>query len=164
MNFKSLIAAAAVAVSLLALASGAAAQQPHLDLTTLAQKEQVTTNAAGETQVDLVPAETVVPGEKVVYTISFRNVSDETAENVVITNPIAAELVYVDGSATTAGAVLQFSVDGGSTFGNAGDLTVDEGGVQRPAEAKDFTHIRWVIQEELAAGAQGSVRFAAVLN
>ena len=164
MNFKRVMAAATLAASLLALATGAAAQQPHLDVTTLAQKEQVTTNAAGERQVELVPAATVVPGEKVVYTVTFRNISDETAENVVITNPIAAELVYVNGSATREGAAVQFSVDGGANFGNPGDLTVDEGGAQRPAEAKDFTHIRWVMQEELAAGAEGVVRFAAVLN
>ena len=158
MNFKRVTATAAVALSLLTLATGAAAQQPHLDVTTLAQKEQVTTNAAGETRVELVPA------AKVVYTITFRNISDDTAENVVITNPIAAELTYVDGSATSEGATVQFSTDGGASFGNPGDLTVDEGGAQRPAEAKDFTHVRWVMQEELAAGAQGSVRFAAVLN
>lgn len=164
MNLTNMKAAAALAVSLLTLATGAAAQQPHLDLTTLAQKEQVTTTAAGETRVELVPAATVVPGEKVVYTITFRNISGDTAENVVITNPIAAELTYVDGSATREGATVQFSTDGGVSFGDPGDLTVDEGGAQRPAEAKDFTHVRWVMQEELAAGAQGSVRFAAVLN
>ena len=164
MNLKSVLAAAVLAASLLALAVPAAAQQQHLDVRTSAQKEQVTTNGAGETETRLVPAATVVPGEKVVYTITFRNVSDETAENVVITNPIAAELTFVDGSATTAGADVQFSVDGGASFGNRADLLVDEGGAQRPAEAKDFTHIRWVMQEELAAGAQGVVRFAAVLN
>ena len=164
MNLKNAMAVTTLAVSVLTLVSPAAAQQPHLDVTTLVQKEQVSTNAAGETQVELVPVATVVPGEKVVYTITFRNVSDETAENVVITNPIAVELVYVNGSATSEGAAVQFSVDGGANFGNPGDLVVDEGGAQRPAEAKDFTHIRWVMQEELAAGAEGVVRFAAVLN
>ena len=128
------------------------------------QKEQVTTNSDGNVELQLVPAATVVPGEKVVYTITFRNVSGETAENVVITNPLAAELTYVDGSATRGGAEVEFSVDGGASFASRDELTVEEDGARRPAEAKDFTHIRWVMQEELAAGAQGTVRFAAVLD
>ena len=164
MNFKSEIMAAMLAGSLLALATGAAAQEQHLDLTTSVQKEQVTTNSAGETDVQLVPASTVVPGEKVVYTITFRNISDDAADNVVITNPIAAELTYVADSATSGLGDVQFSVDGGASFDNPADLVVDEDGARRPAEAKDFTHIRWVMKEELAVGAQGTVRFAAVLN
>ena len=160
MNLKSVITAA----GLLAVATAAAAQQQHLDLTTSVQKEQIVMNIAGETEVQLVPAATVVPGEKVIYSISFRNISDEGAENVVITNPIAAELTYVDGSATREGADIQFSIDGGASFANRNELAVDEDGAQRPAEAKDFTHIRWVLQEELAAGAQGVMRFAAVLD
>jgi uncharacterized repeat protein (TIGR01451 family) len=160
MNLKSVITAAV----LLAVATAAAAQQQHLDLTTSVQKEQIVMNIAGETEVQLVPAATVVPGEKVIYSISFRNISDEGAENVVITNPIAAELTYVDGSATREGADIQFSIDGGASFANRNELAVDEDGAQRPAEAKDFTHIRWVLQEELAAGAQGVMRFAAVLD
>jgi uncharacterized repeat protein (TIGR01451 family) len=164
MNFKSVTTAGLLAASLLALAMPVAAQQQHLDVRTSAQKEQVTTNSAGETEVRLVPAATVVPGEKVVYTITFRNVSDEAAENVVITNPIAAELTFVNGSETSEGAVVEFSIDGGASFAGRDALTVVEDGARRPAEAKDFTHIRWVMQEELAAGAEGIVRFAAVLN
>jgi uncharacterized repeat protein (TIGR01451 family) len=151
-------------VLLVCSATAAAQDQGHLNVTTIVQKEQVTVNDTGEAETQLVAADTVVPGEKVVYTITFQNISDEAAENVVITNPISGELMYVDGSAFGPGSDIQFSVDGGLTFANSNELTVTEDGVTRPAVAEDFTHIRWVMQQKLAAGAQGVARFAAVLE
>lgn len=144
--------------------SAYAQEQGQLNIKTVVQKEEVTVNDAGETETRLVAAETVTPGERVVYTITFQNIGDEPAENVVITNPIAADLTFVDGSAFGPGTVIEFSVDGGTTFADRDDLTVTEDGVDRAATARDFTHIRWVMQNELAAGAQGVARFAAVLN
>jgi len=102
--------------------------------------------------------------KKVVYTITFRNIGDEPADNVVITNPISGDLLYVDGSAFGPGTAIQFSIDGGQTFANASELTVTEDGATRSAVAADFTHIRWVMQQELAVGAQGTARFSAVLE
>ena len=141
-----------------------AQEQGHLNVTTFVQKEEVSVNAAGEADTRLVEAETVVPGDRVVYTITFQNISDDAAEHVVITNPIAASLTYIDGSAFGPGTEIQFSVDGGKSFAERDALTVDENGDVRPAEAKDFTHIRWVMQQDLAVGAQGMARFSAVLN
>ena len=152
-------------ILLAALSATATAQEEgHLNVRTVVQKEQVTVNEAGESETRLVAADTVVPGEKVVYTITFQNISEESAENVVITNPISADLMYVDGSAFGPGSNIQFSADGGQTFANSNELTVTEGGVTRSAGAEDFTHIRWVMQQELAAGAQGVARFSAVLE
>lgn len=136
----------------------------HLNVRTVVQKEEVFVNDAGETERRLVPANTVVPGEAVVYTITFTNISDEAAENVVITNPISENLTYVDGSAFGAGMVIQFSVDGGQSFGEPDELTVATNGDQRPARAEDFTHVRWVMQSELNAGDQGMASFRARLN
>lgn len=153
------------AIVLLTLSATAYSQeQGHLDVRTVVQKEQVTVNESGEAETELVAASTVVPGERVVYTITFQNISEEPAENVVITNPISGELTYIDGSAFGPGADIQFSVDGGQTFGDRDELTVTEDGETRPAGTDDFTHIRWVMQQELAAGAQGLARFSAVLE
>ncbi len=146
-------------------ATVAVAQQPtHLDVQTIVQKQEVVTNEAGEAETRLVTAERVAPGEQVFYTITFRNVSEEAADNVVITNPIASELTYVDGSAFGPGMDIQFSVDGGRNFAAAAELTVEEDGEPRAADVSDFTHVRWVMSGNLQAGAQGVARFAAVLN
>ena len=151
------------AMTLLLLALNAAAQS-HLEVQTTVQKQEVFVNARGEEETRLVPADTVLPGETVFYTITFTNVSDEVADRVVITNPIDESLVYLDGSAFGAGMDIVFSVDGGESFAAASELTVTEDGEVRAAEPRDFTHVRWVMRNDLAAGAQGTARFAAVLE
>ena len=144
--------------------SAFAQDEGHLNVKTVVQKEEVSVNAAGERETRLVPAETVIPGERVVYTITFRNISEEPADSVVITNPIDESLTYVEGSAFGPGTAIEFSVDGGNSFAAADQLVVVEEGVERPAEPGDYTHVRWVMQNDLAAGAQGMARFTAVLN
>lgn len=136
----------------------------HLKLTTKVQKEQLTTTDTGEQKKELVAATTVLPGDSVVYTIAFENVSDEPAENVTITNPVPQNLTYEMGSAFGPGAVIEFSVDGGTIYAAAADLTVAENGEIRTAQPEDYTHIRWVMQDDLAAGARGIARFRARLN
>jgi len=150
------------AIALMLLTTTAMAQ--HLDVQTTVHKQEIVVNDAGEEDKRLVEAEVVLPGETVFYTITFTNVSDEVADRVVITNPIAENLVYLDGSAFGAGMDIEFSVDGGETFAAAGELTVTEDGETRVAKASDFTHVRWVMRNDLAVGAQGTARFAAVLE
>ena len=144
--------------------SAFAQEEGSLDIRTVVQKQEVVVNENGESENRLVAVESVVPGERVFYTITFTNVGDEPAQNVVITNPIAAELSYVEGSAFGPGMDVEFSVDGGATFADAADLTVTVDGETRAAGPDDFTHIRWVMQGELNSGSQGTARFAAVLN
>ena len=150
----------------LLLAGGNALAQArgHLEVTTIVQKEIVVEDETGETTTQLVEAQSVVPGEKVVYTITFRNVGDAAAENVVITNPISESLTYVAGSASNGSMRVEFSIDGGKTFGLASDLRVVDNGVERLATTQEYTHVRWVMQSELEVGAEGSASFAAVLQ
>lgn len=151
---------------MLGLSSAAVyAQEPGaLDVTTTVQKELVETNADGETTTRLVAAGTVVPGERVIYTTTFRNTGAEAADNVVITNPLSASLTYVEGSAFGPGMTLEFSVDGGVSFAAADALMVDAPDGERPARGADYTHLRWTLNTSLAAGAQGVVRFTAILE
>lgn len=160
---KSISKFALIASALIA-STVSAQEQGHLNVRTIVQKEEVTINNNGETERRLVTAETVVPGDDVVYTITFTNISEESAENVVITNPISNDLTYVAGSAFGPGTVIEFSVDGGQTFGQADELVVEADGGQRPAGADDFTHVRWTMESRLEAGAQGMARFRARLN
>lgn len=154
-----------VSIFLIVLATSAiASEEQNLDVQTYAQKESVVVNDDGEAERKLVPAELVVPGETVFYTITFTNVSAQPADNVVITNPIAENLMYVQGSAFGPGMEILFSADDGKTFAPAEELTVAENGDVRPAAASDFTHVRWVMRTDLDAGAQGTARFAAVLE
>lgn len=148
-----------------ALCAAAGAQEPgDLEVTTVVQKEVIVTTDDGREEKQLVPAASVIPGERVVYTISFRNTGSDSADNIVITNPIAETLTYVAGSAAGEDLDVQFSVDGGATFAPASALRIVDNGVKRPATTIDYTHVRWVMRTELVAGGEGHATFAAVLE
>lgn len=139
-------------------------EQGHLNVTSLVQMEEVSEGDNGERLTRLVPADTVVPGDVVIYTTTVENISDKAADNVVVTSPVPEHLSYVAGSAFAPGMLIEFSVDGGVSYAASEDLTVDEDGQSRAATAEDYTHIRFVMQDDLAAGAQGIARFRAQLN
>ncbi len=153
----------ALAIFLVAFALGTQAQG-QLEIRTEVQKEDVVVTEDGNERVELIEAETVLPGEEVVYTVTYANSSDVAAENVVITNPLPAELTYVDGTAGGEGTRVQFSADGGVTFAQATELTVSDNGSERRANADDFTHIRWVLDAALQPGQTGTATFRARLN
>ena len=161
-KYRAIVLAAFVAATL-PLGAFAVAQDA-LEVTTVVEKEVVVETDGGDPVVERVAADVVTPGERVVYTITFRNVGAEPAENVVITNPIAESLIYVAGSATRDDATVEFSIDGGQTFARASDLRLVDGGVERPATTRDYTHVRWVMQTALAVGAEGQTSFAADLE
>ena len=158
-----LLVIAAVTAATLPVSAFAVAEDA-LEVTTIVEKEVVVETDEGEKVVERVAADVVTPGERVVYTITFRNVGAEPADNVVITNPIADSLVYVAGSAASDIAAVEFSIDGGQTFAPASELRVVDGDIERPATTKDYTHVRWVMRTSLAAGAEGQTSFAADLE
>lgn len=151
-------------VAMLPVLPVSALAQGHLNVTTVVHKEVTVETEDGKSETRLVEAESVIPGERVVYTITFENIGAEPAENVVITNPIADSLTYVAGSASGAEMRVEFSIDGGQSFGPASELTIVDDGTERPATTQDYTHVRWIMQSELAAGAEGQASFAAVLE
>jgi len=159
-----LIKNAVLLATFLAASLALAQEKGHLNVKTVVQKEEMTVSESGERETRLVEPDTVVPGDSVIYTITFANISDESAENVVITNPVPENLTYIEGSAFGPGTVIEFSVDGGETYGAKDELTVPDNGGTRTAKVEDYTHLRWVMQNDLAAGSQGVASFRAVLN
>ncbi|MCH7510421.1 MAG: DUF11 domain-containing protein [Proteobacteria bacterium] len=131
-----------------------------IQIQTSADVEIIETDASGETVTRLEPASKVVPGDIVIYTVSFSNTGSEPAENVVITNPVPRHMEYVDGTAFGPGADISFSIDGGQSWGMPEELVVTAAdGSERPAVASDYTDIRWILRNELQPGAQGFARF-----
>jgi len=114
----------------------------------------------GNLKRELVPADSVVPGDELRYTIRFRNDGEEPVDagSIVITNPIPENTEYLDGTAFGAGTDIEFSVDG-ETFAAADALRVQRDGAERSAQAADYTAVRWTFKPQLAAGATGSVSF-----
>jgi uncharacterized repeat protein (TIGR01451 family) len=146
----------------LLLAPALAAAKDEIRFASTAEVEVQQLNARGEKVQVRQPAELVEPGGIVIYTNSFTNIGKQPAEQIVINSPVPENTAYLGGSATEAGFDVLFSADGGKTFGKPGALTVpDRQGQPRPAEPKDYTHIRWTMKTPLKPGATGVVEFRA---
>jgi uncharacterized repeat protein (TIGR01451 family) len=130
-------------------------------LTTTVQKVEHVKAADGTVGSKLVPADKVVPGDEVKYTIVFKNDTKVPVDagTVVVTNPVPANTVYVADSAFGSGTKIQFSIDGAKSFGSPDDLTVVRDGAKAPASSADYTTIRWTFGPALAPAAQSYVSF-----
>lgn len=151
----------AVAVTvLLAASTPRLYAEGSIRLTCKGETDVQETDEDGKVTTKRVPAVKIVPGSTVIYTIAYEHIGDSPAEDVVITNPVPQNTVYVDGSAKGEDTRIVFSVDGGKTYGPADKLTVPaENGEQRAAQAADYTHIRWLKRSDLENGEAGTVSF-----
>lgn len=145
--------------------SAGAQEQGAIEIKTVAEKEERVVAADGTEESKLVPVTTVVPGDEVVYTVTFTNVSQDTADNVTVVDPIPEQMTYVRGSVFGPGADITFSVDGGKNFVVEDELRVaTANGGERTAQPEDYTHIRWVMRNPLDPGKRGVARFRAALR
>jgi len=132
----------------------------EIRFTSIAEIEVEQVNDKGEKVVIREPAVLLQPGEIAIYTNSFTNTGPKAADKVTINNPVPENTEYLGGSATETGFDLVFSVDGGKSFAKPQALTVPDGkGGTRPAEPKDYTHLRWTLLQPLQPGASGIVEF-----
>ena len=155
----------ALITTLLVLPAAAALAAGNIELRTDVKKVQSMTGKDGRTVQREVPAGKVVPGDELLYTIFFRNTGKQSASSIVISDPVPEHTRYKDGSAFGAGTDITFSIDGGKSFAQPGQLIVKESnGKTRKAVATDYTNIRWVFRPQLAPGKQGSVQFRVILK
>jgi len=128
-------------------------------------REVEVVNESGEKETKLVPVDKAIPGEELIFSITYANTREEPAENVVIVNPVPEHMAYVGDSAAGEETNITFSVDGGQIFDVPENLKVtDEEGKELPARPKDYTHIRWVRVKGLETDDSGKVTFRAVLK
>lgn len=151
---------------MLALVSFAAANSTNaIQLTSLVELEVVVQDDQGKESVKRIPAEKVTPGSEIIYTTRFKHNGNQPAADIVISNPIPEHTVYKIDSATGNNTKAMFSVDGGQSFHFQDQLKViDENGVARMAEEKDYTDIRWTYQGDFNPGEEGEVEFRVVLK
>lgn len=148
-----LIAAAAMAIAAPALA----APGGPLQVASKILVEQRSTAADGTVRVTLAPAKRVVPGDRVVFALAYRNTGTKPIADVVFDNPVPAQIAY---RAPAQGSPApELSVDG-KTYGPLASLRVGD----RAATTADVKHVRWRLRTPIAPGAQGQLAFQAVLN
>jgi uncharacterized repeat protein (TIGR01451 family) len=150
------------AVGLLLMVAAAAAQEAADPLTIKAIAEVESKSIVhGREVTKLIPADRVVPGDQVIYTLEVRN-SGAALDAPVVVHPVPEHMRYVADSAVGPGAEVSYSVDGGRSFDRAENLKVPgKDGEPRPAVAADYTHIRWRLKNSLKANSVAYVRFRA---
>lgn len=123
--------------------------------------ETVKQDAQGKETVVLTPPKVVVPGDKLVFTLSYKNMGGQPATGFVVTNPIPEAIAFEGGE--SAGAVV--SVDGGTNWGTLTALKVKQAdGTERAAVPADVTHIRWTFTQAIPAGQSGKLNFRGVVK
>jgi uncharacterized repeat protein (TIGR01451 family) len=113
----------------------------------------------GKSKLEWVKPDNIVPGDKVGYRISFENTGDQPADNIVLNNPIPENTLYVTDSARGANSKIEFSVDAGQQYAEPAQLFIEKDGKKLPAQAKDYTHVRWTLTSPLTKGESGSVQY-----
>ncbi len=157
-------AAAAPAAPAVAAVAAEAAAAPLLDVTISAELEQVQTRN-GRSVVQLLPADHVVPGDLLIYTLRVQNTGTAAIAHPQFTAPIPRHMRYVADSAVAPGGDISYSVDAGLNFDKPQNLRVPgEDGSSRAATPADYTHIRWTLRHGLKANSVVYARFRARLN
>ncbi len=152
-------------ISALFLVSITQAHAEQLTLSITAQKEVITLNEDGSKKIEYIAADSVIPGDILLYTISYQNHANDDAESVVISNPIPDHMTYVGSSAQGKNCDITFSIDGGSHYDSAENLLVTlPDDATRPAVPSDYTHIRWSLQQNIPANSDGAVSYRARLD
>lgn len=151
----------AVAAGLGLTATTALAQSQAVSLETKIFIESFVTAPDGAVERQLKPAEVVVPGDRLVYVLTYRNDGTKPATDFVVTNPLPTTVEFAGDESPGA----EMSVDGGKAYGPLTQLGVSEpNGATRAARRADVTHIRWRIPGAVAPKAGGQVTFKARLK
>lgn len=150
------LAVASVAVGLLARAD----EGPEIQTELVAEVRENVSTTPGREVYRFVPARVLAQGQVIYYTLRVTNPAPTFAPNVVVTQRVPANTVYVPGSASGPGAIVTLSIDGGQTFVSEEELEREGGG----RTAAKYTHIRWQLRNPLAPGASALMRFQAVFQ
>jgi uncharacterized repeat protein (TIGR01451 family) len=151
-----------ILLALLALLAPVAAQAADgLSLVSQVFVERVETTPDGKDVTTRAEPDVVVPGDRLVFLLSYRNDGAEPATDLVLTNPMPTSVSY----SGTEDASAVVSVDGGKTWGALSSLKVVQAdGTERAAQATDVTHVRWLLNQPVPSGGTGELSFHGVVN
>lgn len=125
---------------------------PELELIA---ESRIPVDASGDSY-QFVPAEKLVQGQEVFYTLRIHNSTDRPLTEVRVVEAVPSNTRYVAGSASGAGALVSLSYDGGQSFVSASG--------QNAGGDISCTHIRWELPYPLAPRAVVLARFRVVFQ
>lgn len=123
--------------------------------------EKTVPAADGKSRLVLEEPSVVVPGDRLVFVLAYRNAGARPATDFVVTNPMPGQVAY-QGSGDSGSVV---SVDGGKSWGPLSLLKVRKpDGTARAAYPEDVTHVRWAMKTPIPVGATGKLSFRGVVR
>lgn len=109
----------------------------------------------------------LLPGDVVLYRLTFTNTTGAPVRNVEFKDPLPAGLRYVAGSASAdrEDVSIAYSIDGGRTYSAQPMIeeTVNGEKLVRRAPAKMYTHVRWLVTGWVQPGTEVTAEFRARL-
>jgi uncharacterized repeat protein (TIGR01451 family) len=123
--------------------------------------ERAKKRADGSVATVLEAPKLVVPGDQLVFVVRYKNAGSAPASKLSVTNPIPRAVAFSE----TADGTETVSIDGGKNWGFLSQLkVVMPNGSSRTALPSDVTHIRWNLNQTLAAGSAGKLVFRGVVR
>lgn len=133
----------------------------NVALTSFVFVEKTVAAVGQKPKVVLAEPKVVLPGDKLVFILNYRNLGSAPARNFVVTNPMPGAVAF-QGTNDQQAIV---SVDGGRNWGRLSELRLREkDGSARSARAEDVTHVRWTLKQDVPAGAQGKLSFRGIVR
>lgn len=122
--------------------------------------ERIVADGAGRSRTVLEEPKTVMPGDKLVFILDYRNDGQRAATDFIVTNPVPSAVAFQGGAESA-----EVSIDGGKNWGALIALKVREpGGNWRSARLEDVTHLRWVMKHPIPAGGFGKLSFRGMVR
>jgi uncharacterized repeat protein (TIGR01451 family) len=144
-----------------AAAAEAPMAPPGVDVRAIAEVEAQRVEQGREVR-KILPADRVVSGDWIIYTLEVRNTTPAAIPNPTVSYPVPEHVSYVADSAVGPAAEVSYSIDGGRSFDGPENLKLqDTDGQRRLAVATEYTHIRWQLKHGLKANSVAFVRFRA---
>jgi uncharacterized repeat protein (TIGR01451 family) len=149
-------------LALLALVTPLTARAANdVALTSSVFVEKTVPQADGKSRLVLEEPRVVVPGDRLVFVLAYKNMGAKPATDFVVTNPMPGAVAY-QGTGDT-GAIV--SIDGGRSWGTLAALKVRKAdGSVRAAYPEDVTHVRWAMKAPIPVGAAGKLSFRGVVR
>ena len=145
-----------------------AQERPNVVLAVGVEREEVLVDDRGRAVVEREPVRQVNPGDLLVYTLTAENQGTAPASRARIQDPIPQGTVLVLDGFDGSPIPTEASIDGGQTwqsFPAEIDMTDAEGNARRAmAPARSYTHLRWVLDGELAPGDSREMTFKVRVN
>jgi uncharacterized repeat protein (TIGR01451 family) len=130
--------------------------RPEVKLVMGVEKQVEIVDSQGKTQLSWEQLEgevAVAPNDVLRYSVRSENAGEVAAQNLVITQPVPEQTVYVlDSASQGANAEATYSIDNGQTFVKEPmvEVVLPDGKVElQPAPASAYTHVRWRFADTL---------------